>query len=66
MDKGNEEEWGASIGVAIAGAVASMLDRARSPTAWRAFPYSDRHYYERKWGGGAGQGVRGGGVPYTF
>ena len=28
-----------------------MLKRARSATAWRDFAHSDRHYYQRKWGG---------------
>jgi len=40
---------------AMSSSVASMLHRARSPTAWKSFPYSDRYYYERKWGGEVGK-----------
>jgi hypothetical protein len=66
MEGGVGGGTGAAIGAAIAGAVASMLDRARSPTAWKAFPYSDRHYYERKWGGGLGKVCGSGEFPTPF
>jgi hypothetical protein len=38
--------------VIVQGAVGTMLRRARSATAWRDFAHSDRHYYQKKWGGG--------------
>jgi hypothetical protein len=44
---------------AVAGGAAALLHRARSPTAWAAFPFSDRHYYARKWGGPLNQCGRG-------
>ncbi len=44
---------------AVVGGAKQMLDRARSPTAWAAFPHSDRHYYAKKWGGALNQCGRG-------
>ena len=37
---------------AVTSGLAKLLQRARSPTAWEPFPFSDRYYYVKKWGGG--------------
>ncbi len=36
---------------AVAEGAATLLHRARSPTAWATFPFADRFYYAKKWGG---------------
>ena len=41
----------AAFAAAVTEGLATMLHRARSPSAWEDFPASDRHYYARKWGG---------------
>ena len=40
-----------NFAAAAAGGAKPLLDRAHSPTAWAQFPFSDRHYYAKKWGG---------------
>ena len=48
-----------AFAAAVVKGAGALLHRARSPTAWAAFPSSDRHYYAKKWGGPLNQCGRG-------